>query len=460
MKKIFVFVMLIVSINLCTFAAGPVKTCAVIPFGGLNKSQLDKAEDLRIKFESIINDSTNFKTIPNTRKKLIKADYFNKQYSSVISAAMTAGIILDADYVIFGQINHSGNQYSITTTLVDAHTSKAIRSVRSKVDGDINLFIAEAPASNLHTLLNIKTAQSSVPFFSPKVSLTTPTSTKNKTEKLRKKKKITYKTPKRTHKSLSRLYHHNNNFSSIFSSHNYEELDFNEMEYENSFMNFIANHLEIGTRVVFFSLTDSSGEFLGTINKLKEEQNGAPTQLFATWMFLPYVGVDFSWTHVKARTYTDSADSHSDGSIEMSGPAFSILGRYPVPMHMGDKTFIMAPYASLGFAMLSRDFETQEWWTLGYGSPTQWEEYGQPTTSLGGYHREINVSDSTEFVLAGGLAIQAFNGLSVDLYLRYMPAEADATFTRRYNKTGYEETLNGSFTLDSIGYGVGIRYSF
>ena len=124
-----------------TIIAEELKTCAVIPFGGMNSSQTKTSEAMCANYEQQINQSGKYKTIENTKDKLLKADYFGKKYTTVTSAAMNAGIILVADYVIYGQITQTGNQYVLTTTLVDINESKPVRSVRSKVEGDIDKII-------------------------------------------------------------------------------------------------------------------------------------------------------------------------------------------------------------------------------------------------------------------------------------------------------------------------------
>lgn len=148
---IFILFSLVVAGN-----AEALKTCAVVPFGSAGNKDAAEITAMRNSYEQMVNSSGKYRTVDNTVNKLIKFNYFSKKYSSVTSAAMNAGIILSADYVIYGQVTKSRTSYTLTTTLVDIHKSKAVRSIRSKVDGDINDFIETAPASNVNALLKIK----------------------------------------------------------------------------------------------------------------------------------------------------------------------------------------------------------------------------------------------------------------------------------------------------------------
>jgi hypothetical protein len=468
MKKytiLFTTVILATNSILLTASATSLKTCAVVPFGS---SGIERAEDLTAlynNFNKQVTASGKYKTINNTVNKLKNAGYFGKKYTSITSAAMNAGIILRADYVIYGQVTKSGSTYSLTTTLVDIHNSKAIRSVRSKVEGSIDEFIQTAPSSNISTLLGVKvkTAEKKQikPTTTPVVAVAaTPTaiSTKkipHKNNKVTMPKKITKSLPET--KSTKSKYNWSESFS--WTGNKDSQPKFNNMEYENVFLQYINNHLELGGRFTTFSLDVNEGEFLGTINTLTAEDTSS-FKLFADWMFNPYIGIELTSDKIAARTHTDTEDSHSDGKLTMSGPIVYAFGRYPFQIKTEKVDFIIAPYLGLGFAMFSANFDEDAWWTLGYGSPVQWEQAGSPSTPAGDYSRKIDVNDYTGLVIAGGCTIKVYNGISLDFYIRAIDAETDAVFTRTHTTTGEYEKTNGHFPLKTTEYGFGLRYSF
>ena len=253
--------------------------------------------------------------------------------------------------------------------------------------------------------------------------------------------------------------------------------DFNDMTYKNEFMQYLEDHLELGARITSFSLdettspdkTDSSnvtdpaddnnGRYLGTIDTLTAE-NTSSLKLFVDWMFNPYIGIELTSDEIGARTYTDTDDHHSDGTISMSGPVIYAFGRYPFQINTENYNFIIAPYLGIGFAIFSSDFHEDSWWALGYSSPAQWEQAGSPTSPTGNYARTIDVKDSTGMVIAGGCTIKVYRGVSFDFYMRIIDADTDAVFTRTRTDTGDYEIMNGHFPMKTTGYGFGLRYAF
>jgi outer membrane protein W len=212
----------------------------------------------------------------------------------------------------------------------------------------------------------------------------------------------------------------------------------------------ILSRIEVGTRMTTFTLDQEDGEVLGTIVGIEGEPNESPTKFFANVMVLPYLGVELSYDSVKARTRTSSGKS--DGDIEMSGPLLSAIVRIP------NQTGVI-PYAGIGMAFFGADFSETAHWALGYEGPEEYEADGSPSEPLGGRERMMKVEDHTGMIIHGGLMWQFAEHWAVDVFVRQMEMESEATFTGTVNGK-LENEKSGVFLLDNMSYGGGIRYNF
>jgi len=116
------------------------------------------------------------------------------------------------------------------------------------------------------------------------------------------------------------------------------------------------------------------------------------------------------------------------------------------------------PYVGLGYAPWSASFDHDEWWTLGWASPQQYEEAGRPGTSAGA-RRFIRVKDDSAFAASLGLAVRVHDRVDVDVMIRHLSLTARA---RAFGVAGGVETwsLDGSFPLEHTSYGLGARIRF
>ena len=235
---------------------------------------------------------------------------------------------------------------------------------------------------------------------------------------------------------------------------------------ENSLYNdYLSNKLEIGTRISYQGLTNSDsgakggtqgeGTFLGTIYALDEVQQSLPLNLYATYFFSQYFGVELGYESIEAETVATSigySTIKSDGNVFLGGPTLSLVGRYPNQTRF-------TPYLSVGVGYFFGDFDEEAHWALGYSDPTVYEALGSPSTTYDGKTREMNIDDEIGLVVAAGCAYQMTDHLSLDLSLSYTAVEADATFI------GYVDGIqvleqDGSFPLDNIALRAGVSFSF
>ena len=221
-------------------------------------------------------------------------------------------------------------------------------------------------------------------------------------------------------------------------------------------LNHMRHRVEAGTRMTAFRLSDTqsvgadreAGEtFLGNINQLDDVQDYAPTKLFLAYFPIPYAGLELTGDRVEANVRNANND-FSDGSVCMSGPIITLIGRYP-------NRSVFTPYAGVGLAMWNADFKVQSWWRYGYDSPESWEAAGSPEKAALGVKKRIEVQNATGIALLAGSDIRVYENWSVDVMMRSIDIDADAHYYR--NK---ELRRTGSLPLDHVTYGIGVRYTF
>ncbi|MDD3605354.1 MAG: hypothetical protein PHD86_09240 [Kiritimatiellae bacterium] len=219
---------------------------------------------------------------------------------------------------------------------------------------------------------------------------------------------------------------------------------------------FLDGHLDIGVRMTKHELESSSrppeNAFLGNITKLDGDED-YNMNLFFDVMFIKYVGIEYTSYELSADTYNWNTGT-SDGSMEISGPIWSIIGRFPNQTRF-------TPYAGIGKASVDASFSNDRWWNLGYPTEAYWLDAGSPSTGYRNIRREITVDGDDQNVMFFGCAIRITDWLSADIYYRTM----DITLDAHYHRTGaYEQDdaqdLDGEFTLDHTTLGFGLKYVF
>jgi len=228
----------------------------------------------------------------------------------------------------------------------------------------------------------------------------------------------------------------------------------------NPLLNFLQDRVEIGTRFTAFSLQDDSRPpdptrertYVGDINRLEDDQNLAPVKLFADVYLSPYFGVELTYDEVAARTF-NWVNNSSDGYLEMSGPIVSLIGRYPIQ----DVVF---PYVGLGYAWMNSSFDREPWWEWGWKSEEEYNAAGGQIAPSGVY-RYMIVEDDEAVVYTLGVVVRFTDHLAADVMVRSMDISADALFYRTIDGVLSEpDTKRGSFVMDHIAYGLGVRYVF
>lgn len=188
---------------------------------------------------------------------------------------------------------------------------------------------------------------------------------------------------------------------------------------------------EIGTRITHYTFRDDTkgtkfnGSFLGSLTKIKDDQNYAPVKVFAQYFFSPVWGAGISYEEIDAITW----DGGTDGTVELAGPVVYLTGRLP-------DYDLVRPYAELGLAYFSASFDHNPAWYDG------------------GRH-VMEVDDSLGLSLGVGADVLLSDVWSLNFLLRYTEASVDATAIIRDGAD-----VDGTFVMDHFTFGLGAKYVF
>jgi len=212
---------------------------------------------------------------------------------------------------------------------------------------------------------------------------------------------------------------------------------------------YLQGRLEVGARTYRFSLEDDRrhsrggysntnyrGNFIGSVWGLDEEQNYWP-RLYAQYMLIPYFGLGITYDYVRATTVTWANDEEtatsSDGDVTAAGPAFYMVGAFPI----NDR---LRPFGELGWAYYFADFEETDHWK-GTGP---------------GYRFEVE--DTSGILLGVGCSIRVYENWSLEVcYRSVQSAEVDAA---AYFKPGSNPGRIGTFPINYDAWSVGVNYRF
>jgi outer membrane protein W len=218
---------------------------------------------------------------------------------------------------------------------------------------------------------------------------------------------------------------------------------------------FFEGRFLLGTRMTRFWLTDDSAPtnqaFLGAINQLDDEQDLAPTKICLDVLLGSYVALELTWDRVEA-TVRNYNNGFTDGTVEMSGPVLTVMGRYP------NRT-LFVPYAGLGLALFRSSFDEEPYWHYGYASPASYRAAGSPTTPLGGKERSLTVDDDTGLVFTAGCRAYITEHWAADLLLRHVELDPSARFRSTVYGTPASQD-DGHFPLSHNLLGLGMSYRF
>ncbi len=226
---------------------------------------------------------------------------------------------------------------------------------------------------------------------------------------------------------------------------------------------FCAGHLQAGIGVATYTLRDNKGKgsFLGSIDDIEADRDMV-IPISVGWSFCRYTSVEFRHEEYTARTYTDTADNHSDGVVVMKGWVPYLVGHLPLDVAAGwfsdtvpSWTKRITPFAGVGYSLMSCSMDTDAWWALGYSTPADYEALGSPGTPRNGKTRRFSLQDSRAPVFMLGLSGQVSKHVSLDLLWTRANVDIDSTFYIYDDKQG-DYVI--PFHYDS--FGLDLRYAF
>lgn len=227
----------------------------------------------------------------------------------------------------------------------------------------------------------------------------------------------------------------------------------------------ISERLTIGLAVSRLHLTanhrtasrDSGKTFVGFVNLLELEDETAWAPVITYWV-ARYLRVSATWEDVEASAYNyDKGNieeyAHSDGTVEVSGPVFSLEAVWPF---LDDTLF---PHVGAGVFFAHGSFHESPFWYLGYSSQDSYEAYGSPTTTRARYTREIHVDDDIGWLASAGIAWRPFKHFQLDLEVRQTWVDVDCEFGYM-RRSGWEPHRNGDFSLDNTAWTLSAAFVF
>lgn len=228
---------------------------------------------------------------------------------------------------------------------------------------------------------------------------------------------------------------------------------------------FLSDHLEIGLGYASFSLTDNkgNGRFLGSIDELAAENDSFVFPVVGVYLNR-YVGLECRYEQYEARTYTDTANNHSDGVVKISGPVFSVIGRLPLDTVAGlfdasettkHRAAHVVPFAGIGQTFFDETLAADAWWAKGYDSPESYDSLGRPDANRNGKSRSfaLDKAQATTFIL--GAAILIGDSLSLNAAWTSAKLDLDSRFYVNNDLTG-----NGAIPFHYSTTSLDLRYRF
>ena len=228
----------------------------------------------------------------------------------------------------------------------------------------------------------------------------------------------------------------------------------------------VENIVEVGVRVSYLQLREKTqgyfdedgkfaGGFLGSINRLSEEQTIEPS-LFANVVLNDYCGLEMSWLRLGGVTSTYK-DGHSDGTFHLIGPTAVFWLRYPTEM-------TIRPRIGVGVAWLRTDFEEDPAWRMGLSRKNYeaWLAEGSPGMPYPnyGFVQVIDTENVAGLILQAGLDAELRRQLFLEFDLRYVMAEVNGHYYMSQYGTVVDDRGITTFPMDALYVALGLRYDF
>jgi len=225
---------------------------------------------------------------------------------------------------------------------------------------------------------------------------------------------------------------------------------------------YLHGKLRLGTRASWFNLRNADSgtlgsdmdaafgkTFLGTIYALDEEQNYLPFKVFVGYDFTKYFGIELSYDSLKAKTVASANEptgrvQKTDGSLTLSGPVISLIGRLP-------NSTDFTPYIGVGVAFYRSSFDADSAWAR----TENFDGNGSVRT------RDMVVDNINTLVLSAGVTWNFTENWFLDCSVQAANADVNAVFEPSDNgKKTHDGDVKGHFPMDYVAIRLGIGYVF
>jgi opacity protein-like surface antigen len=466
----------VLSLAVCLMAFGEgvenKPTCAVMSFEGARAEDAGVAVLACSKFAGLISKSDTYNVMSRltVNQNLLAKNYDRASYKSTEDAGRAAGKMLKSDFVIIGNVKHTADGYTLKVSLVNVKNGKVEKSAATKQMSSMSEFANNAPQEAVESLFGTIKPKREVPVPvvaavvapvakpvarpaiveqpAPEPVKTVPAAPVAVTPPEPVPAQVVVPEPIIDLGEEQPAPVQSKSESSFMTGYSYVE------------KNWLADHVQIGTRITRFNLmttsrTGNGKSFLGSIQELDAVQDYWPTKIYADVYPIRYLGIELTWDEARARTGAWSYPDypyHSDGDFVISGPIVSLIGRYP-------NSTKFTPYAGVGIAFLHAKFLPTAWWHGGFSSPGAWEAAGSPDEIVMPVIRNIDVNSVNATVYVAGCDYSVTDNLLAGVYVRYMEVSLDASFSEEVSGT-VVPLGTYSIPMDNIAYGLGVSYAF
>ncbi|MFH1033871.1 MAG: outer membrane beta-barrel protein [Pseudomonadota bacterium] len=219
----------------------------------------------------------------------------------------------------------------------------------------------------------------------------------------------------------------------------------------------LIQEFSVGTRWKSFELTGDKN-FTGTITSgtVDEQTQWYPTNFNMQMLFCPYGGLTLEYDRF-------GAVMQQDGKLTWDTLTLGLTARLPL------EKWRLAPYAVLGLTFNSPSFEENNWWRYGWSSGADFDAHmaarpaGQDPEQWMQTGRIRNMKTDQAFGWVFGLGLDFFvtKNVALNADVRWNQASTDVTYTID-DDSGHGNLLTRSFSydLDTVSYGLGVRFYF
>jgi opacity protein-like surface antigen len=214
----------------------------------------------------------------------------------------------------------------------------------------------------------------------------------------------------------------------------------------------LVDDVAVGIRWKQFELTGDKN-FTGTITAdvVDEKTELYPTNFNVLVTFCPYGGVVFEYDHF-------GAVMDNDGRLFWDTFMLGVTVRH----HF--KKLRIAPYAVAGLTWNWVRFDENNWWRYGYGSPKEFDDYSAGKTpddwkNATGRRRNMKTDNSFGWAVGFGLDLFLTEHLALNLDVHWNFADTDVNYSNVSRGTTFIDR-DFTYSLDTVAYGVGLRWYF